>query len=33
VIVLLGSKNTRTRIPEAEQISLVVSGSDVEVGD
>lgn len=33
VIVLLGSKNTRTRVPEAEQISLVVSGSDVEVGD
>ena len=33
VIVLLGSKNTRTRIPELEQISLVVSGSDVEVGD
>ena len=32
VIVLLGSKNTRTRIPEAEQISLVVSGSDVDVG-
>ena len=31
VIVLLGSKNTRTRIPEAEQISLVVSGSDVDV--
>lgn len=33
VIVLLGSKNTRTRIPEAEQISLVVSGSDVDVKD
>ena len=33
VIVLLGSKNTRTRIPEAEQISLVVSGSDVDVRD
>jgi len=32
VIVVLGSKNTRTRIPEAEQISLVVSGSDVDVG-
>ena len=31
VVVLLGSKNTRTRIPEAEQISLVVSGSDVDV--
>lgn len=31
VIVLLGSKNTRTRIPEAEQISVVVSGSDVDV--
>jgi len=31
VIVVLGSKNTRTRIPEAEQISLVVSGSDVDV--
>ena len=31
VIVLLGSKNTRTRIPEAEQISLVVSGSDVDL--
>ena len=31
VIVVLGSKNTRTRIPEAEQISLVVSGSDVDL--
>jgi len=31
VIVLLGSKNTHTRIPEAEQISVVVSGSDVDV--
>ena len=31
VIVLLGSKNTRTRIPEAESISLTVSGSDVTV--
>jgi len=31
VIVLLGSKNTRTRIPELEQISLVVSGSDVDL--
>jgi D-alanyl-D-alanine endopeptidase (penicillin-binding protein 7) len=31
VIVLLGSKNTRTRIPEAEQISLVVSGSDLDL--
>jgi D-alanyl-D-alanine endopeptidase (penicillin-binding protein 7) len=31
VIVLLGSKNTRTRIPEAEQISLVLSGSDVDL--
>ena len=31
VIVVLGSKNTRTRIPEAEEISLVVSGSDVDV--
>ena len=33
VIVLLGSKNTRTRIPEAEQISLVVSNSDIDVRD
>lgn len=31
VIVILGSKNTRTRIPEAEQISVVVSGSDVDI--
>jgi D-alanyl-D-alanine endopeptidase (penicillin-binding protein 7) len=33
VIVLLGSKNTRTRIPELEQISLVVSGSDVDLNN
>ena len=31
VIVLLGSKNTRTRIPEAEQISVVVSSGDVDI--
>lgn len=31
VIVLLGSKNTRTRIPEAEQISLVISSSDIDL--
>lgn len=31
VIVLLGSKNTQTRIPELEQISLVVSGRDVDL--
>lgn len=33
VIVLLGSKNTRTRIPELKQISLVVSSNDVDVKD
>jgi D-alanyl-D-alanine endopeptidase (penicillin-binding protein 7) len=31
VIVLLGSKNTRTRFPEAEQIAVTVSHSDVSV--
>jgi len=31
VIVLLGSKNTRTRIPELEQIAVTVSGSDIDV--
>lgn len=31
VIVLLNSKNTRTRIPEAAKISLTVSQSDVSV--
>lgn len=31
VIVLLGSKNTRTRFPEAERIAVTVSNSDVEV--
>lgn len=31
VIVLLGSKNTRTRIPELERIALTVSGSDIDV--
>jgi D-alanyl-D-alanine carboxypeptidase len=31
VIVLLGSKNTRTRIPEAEQISLTVVGKDLDL--
>ena len=31
VIVLLGSKNTRTRIPEAEQISLTVSSNEIRV--
>lgn len=31
VIVLLGSKNTRTRIPEAEKIAITVSNSDIEV--
>ena len=30
-IVLLGSKNTRTRIPELEQIAVTVSGSDIDV--
>ena len=31
IIALLGSKNTRTRIPEAEQIVLKVSGHDIAV--
>ena len=31
VIVLLGSKNTRTRIPELEQISVTVSNRDVTI--
>jgi hypothetical protein len=31
VIVLLGSKNTHTRIPEAEQISLTVVGKDLDL--
>jgi D-alanyl-D-alanine endopeptidase (penicillin-binding protein 7) len=31
VIVLLGSKNTRTRFPEAERIAVTISNSDVEV--
>jgi len=31
VIVLLGSKNTRTRIPELEQIAVTVSGSDINI--
>ena len=31
VIVVLGSKNTRTRIPEAEEISLTVSSKSIEV--
>jgi D-alanyl-D-alanine endopeptidase (penicillin-binding protein 7) len=31
VIVLLGSKNTRTRIPEAEQISVIVSRDDINL--
>ena len=31
VIVLLGSKNTRTRIPEAEKIAVTVSNSDIDV--
>jgi D-alanyl-D-alanine endopeptidase (penicillin-binding protein 7) len=31
VIVLLGSKNTRTRFPEAERIAVTVSNSDVTV--
>jgi D-alanyl-D-alanine endopeptidase (penicillin-binding protein 7) len=31
VIVLLGSKNTRTRFPEAERIAVTVSNSDVNV--
>jgi D-alanyl-D-alanine carboxypeptidase len=30
VIVLLGSKNTRTRFPEAQKILLTVSSSDIE---
>jgi D-alanyl-D-alanine carboxypeptidase len=33
VIVLLGSKNTRTRIPEAEEISLTISGGSIQVND
>jgi D-alanyl-D-alanine carboxypeptidase len=31
VIVLLGSKNTRTRIPELEQISVIVSRDDINL--
>lgn len=31
VIVLLGSKNTRTRIPEAQKIAVTVSHSDIDV--
>jgi len=31
VIVLLGSKNTRTRIPELEQIAVTVSSSDINI--
>jgi serine-type D-Ala-D-Ala endopeptidase (penicillin-binding protein 7) len=31
VIVLLGSKNTRTRIPELEQISVTVTGRDLDL--
>lgn len=31
VIVLLGSKNTRTRFPEAEKIAVTVSHSDVSL--
>jgi len=31
VIVLLGSKNTHTRIPELEQIAVIVSGSDINI--
>lgn len=31
VIVLLGSKNTRTRFPEAEKIAVTISHSDVSV--
>lgn len=33
VIILLGSKNTRTRIPEAKEISLVVSSDDLHLND
>ena len=31
VIVLLGSKNTHTRIPELEQISVTVTGKDLDL--
>lgn len=31
VIVLLGSRNTRTRFPEAEKIAVTISNSDVDV--
>jgi D-alanyl-D-alanine carboxypeptidase len=31
VIVLLGSRNTRTRFPEAERIAVTVSNSDVTI--
>jgi serine-type D-Ala-D-Ala endopeptidase (penicillin-binding protein 7) len=31
VIVLLGSKNTRTRFPEAEKIAVTISHSDIDV--
>ena len=31
VIVVLGSKNTHTRIPEAEQLLVTITASDVQV--
>jgi hypothetical protein len=31
IVVLLNSKNTRTRIPEAAKIAVTVSHSDVSV--
>jgi D-alanyl-D-alanine endopeptidase (penicillin-binding protein 7) len=31
VIVLLGSKNTQTRIPELEQISVTLTGRDLDL--
>jgi len=31
IVVLLGSKNTHTRIPEAEEIILTVTSSDIKV--
>ena len=31
VIVLLGSKNTHTRFPEAQKIAVTVSHSDVNI--
>jgi D-alanyl-D-alanine endopeptidase (penicillin-binding protein 7) len=33
VIILLGSKNTKTRIPEAKEISLVISNDDLHLND